>query len=167
MANAQQEKVTPPFMTFSFAVEITVSGTSDNICSAAFSECDGLEMTMEPKTLREGGNNKQPHHLVGPVSYGTLSLKRGMTSNFDIWQWFERTHRNLNGRRLRADADVIIYDTAMKSGSDNSDREVKAKFRLTRCLPLKLRVPSLNAVSGEIAIEEFELAYETMELKEN
>ena len=31
------------------------------VCNAAFAECDGLEMTMEVKTIREGGNNAQLH----------------------------------------------------------------------------------------------------------
>ena len=32
---------------------------------------------MEPKTIREGGNNTTMVHFVGPVSYGQLTLKRG------------------------------------------------------------------------------------------
>jgi hypothetical protein len=59
-----------PFTTFNFKVELTLKGKKDFICSASFSECDGLEITMTPKTIQEGGNNNQPIHLIGPVSYG-------------------------------------------------------------------------------------------------
>ena len=38
------------------------------VCNAAFSECDGLEMTMEVKTIKEGGNNAQLHRLAGPLA---------------------------------------------------------------------------------------------------
>ena len=46
-------------------------------------------MTMDVKTIREGGNNAAQVRLFGAVNYGTLTLKRGMTSNFDLWNWFE------------------------------------------------------------------------------
>ena len=42
---------------FNFSIEITPDGASAPLCGASFSECDGLEMTIEAKTIREGGNN--------------------------------------------------------------------------------------------------------------
>ncbi len=69
-----------PFTAFNFHVEITVEGIAEQVCDAEFSECDGLEMTLEPKTIREGGRNSGPVHMTGPVSYGQLTLKRGMTA---------------------------------------------------------------------------------------
>ena len=44
-----------PFTAFNSLVEIRVDGVSDQVCGAAFSECEGLEMSIEPKTIREGG----------------------------------------------------------------------------------------------------------------
>src|SRR5688572_2522625 len=83
------ETVVYPFTAFNFAVEVNVPGVSTTVCNAAFSECDGLEMTMDVKTIREGGNNGRQVRLSGPVNYGQLTLKRGMTSTFDLWKWFE------------------------------------------------------------------------------
>lgn len=154
MAEKSQESVHPPFTAFRFRVEFKVEGVSDEICSAAFSECDGLEMSMAPKTIREGGNNGQPIHLAGPVSYGQLTLKRGMTSSFDLWDWFEQVH--LQGA-LRADGEVVVL------ASDGQSEQ--ARFHLTRCLPVKVRAPALNAKDGLLAIEEMQLVYETLHLK--
>ncbi len=148
-----------PFTTFRFSVEISVSGVSTQLCEASFSECDGLEMTMEPKTIREGGNNSQQIHLAGPVSYGQLSLKRGMTSNFDLWDWFARVLQP-GQKGLRADAVVKMW-----ASDDTEGRKVQVSFVLTRCLPVKLKAPSLNAKDGLIAIEEMQIAYETLERK--
>src|SRR4051812_47300966 len=78
-----------PFTTFNFVVEIKVDGVSDKVAAAAFSEVDGLEMTLEAKTIREGGRNGGPIHLAGGASYGQLSLKRGKTANRDLWNWVE------------------------------------------------------------------------------
>jgi hypothetical protein len=41
----------------------------------------------------------------------------------------------------------------------------RARFLLTRCVPIKLKAPALNAKDGVVAIEEFQLAYESLTLK--
>ena len=144
-----------PFTTFNFAVEITLDPVSKRVCDAAFSECDGLEMTMEVKTIREGGANNRQHRLTGPVAYGQLTLKRGVTSNFDLWDWFQQVIVNPG---LRADVEVVMYA---------QDRQtVLMSFLLTRCVPVKLKAAGLNAAAGGVAIEELQLAYETLSLKE-
>ena len=154
MADAANETVRYPFTAFNFAVEIRVPGVSEMACSAAFAECDGLELTMEVKTIREGGNNARQIRLAGPVSVGTLTLKRGMTANFDLWDWFAGV---MADGRLRADATVVMF------ASDGQTE--RAKFVLSRCLPIKLKAPPLNAKDGTVAIEEFQLAYESLRLE--
>ena len=147
-----------PFLAFRFDVQISVPGVlglTNPLCDAAFAECDGLEMTMEPKTVREGGNNTQQFHLVGPVSYGTLSLKRGMTSNIDLWKWFTQSvHGNTRGARGEA---VIIMR--------NGEGAEQVRFKVHDCLPLKMKAPALNAKEGLLAIEEMQLAYSFFEIE--
>ena len=104
MADPRNETVIHPFTAFNFAVEIEVPGVSGpKMCSAAFAECDGLEMTMEVKTIREGGNNGDQIRLTGPLAFGLLTLKRGMTATFDLWDWFTAIQEPGNGK-LRATA---------------------------------------------------------------
>ena len=143
-----------PFTAFNFAVEIRVDGVAMQVCDAAFAECDGLEMTMDVKTIREGGNNGRTIRLTGGFSYGTLTLKRGMTSSFDLWDWLEAT---LSNPALRADAEVVVF-----AADGTSER---ARFKLSRCLPVKLKAPALNAKDGMVAIEELQLAYESLSHK--
>jgi len=154
MANPANETVRYPFTAFNFAVEIRVPGVSEKVCHAAFAECDGLEMNMEVKTIREGGNNAKQLRLAGPVSYGQLTLKRGMTTTFDLWDWFAAVMSNA---RLRADATVVIFDA--------DGRTEQALFVLSRCLPVKLKAPPLNAKDGMVAVEELQLAYESLTFK--
>jgi phage tail-like protein len=141
-----------PFTSFNFLVEIDVPGVSDMVCAATFSDADGLEMNLEPKTIREGGNNVGPVHMAGQVSYGQLTLKRGMTSNFDLWSWFDAVTAP-GGGGLRASATVVML------GSDGSQQ---VQFQLTGCLPIKLKAPALNAKDGIVAIEEMSIVYELM-----
>jgi phage tail-like protein len=149
-----------PFSAFNFSVEINVPFIGNKLCNAAFSDCDGLEMSMDIKTIREGGNNTEQIRMVGAVNYGTLTLKRGMTSSFDLWDWFDaQQHGNPAQLRneLRGDADVVVL------AADHKTELVR--FMLKKCLITKLKAPVLNAKEGIIAIEEMQLAYQSMELK--
>jgi phage tail-like protein len=147
--------VAHPFTAFNFRVEVQVAGIGAPLANAAFSECDGLEMSMEPKTIREGGRNSGPVHMAGPVSYGQLTLKRGMTSNVDLWRWFERVNARGNGG-LRGTAEVVSL------AGDGVTEQLR--FRLGGCLPVKLKGTPLNAKDGQIAVEEMQIAYESLEL---
>lgn len=140
-----------PFTAFNFSVEIEVPGVSTELCSAAFSECDGLEMTMEVKTIREGGNNGAQIRLAGPMGFGQVTLKRGLTASLDLWGWFEAV---LEDPSLRADAHVVVLA---------EDRVTEqARFLLRRCLPVKVKAPALNAKDGVVAIEELQMVYESL-----
>jgi phage tail-like protein len=154
MANPAAETIHYPFSAFNFSVEIDVPGVSPKVCNASFAECDGLEMTVEAKTIREGGNNGAQIRLAGPVAYGMLSLKRGMTSTFELWDWFDQT---LTDPSLRGDAEVVLFA--------QDGRTERARFLLSRCLPIKLKAPALNAKEGIVAVEELQLAYESLTLK--
>ena len=143
-----------PFTAFNFAVEINRGEDGKALVNASFQECDGLEMTMEVKTIREGGSNDRQIRLNGMVAYGQLTLKRGMTESFDLWNWF---HDTVNDPRLRADAEVVLL-----AGDGTKER---ARFVMSRCVPVKLKAPALNAKDGQIAIEELQVAYETLQFK--
>ena len=140
-----------PFTAFNFAVEINRGEDAKPLVSAAFAECDGIEMSMEVKTIREGGVNDRQIRLNGPVALGQLTLKRGMTDNFDLWHWFQDSVAN---PRLRANAEVVMYAEDGKT--------VSASFQLSRCVPVKLKAPALNARDGQVAVEELQVAYETL-----
>ena len=149
-----------PFTSFNFSVEINVPFIGPKLCNAAFSDCDGLDMTMDVKTIREGGNNTQQIRLVGAVNYGQVTLKRGMTSSFDLWDWFDaQQHANPQQLRtsIRGDVDVVII------APDRTTELVR--FVLKKCLLTKLKAPALNAKDGVVAIEEMQLSYESMTLK--
>ena len=154
MSHPALETVTPPFTGFNFAVEINLPGVSQRLCNASFAECDGLEMSMDIKTLREGGNNGRQIRLSGPMNFGLLTLKRGMTASYDLWDWMGKVQQQPG---LRADAEVVLFAP--------DGRSVRARFILSRCLPAKLKAPPMNAREGGVAIEELQLAYESLSLK--
>jgi phage tail-like protein len=137
-----------PFPALHFVVEILPDGDSKALAGAAFSDCDGLEVSQEVKTLREGGNPNRVHRLAGPVTFGQLSLKRGVTRGTDLWKWFDRSLANPS---LRAGITISVLRT---------DKSEWGRFVLSRCLPVKLKAPVLNARDGNVAVEEIQVAYE-------
>jgi len=142
-----------PFINFRFHVQLRVADpagleVSDPLCSMEFSDMDGLEMSMEPKTVREGGNNTQVTNLVNRVTYSNITLKRGMTSSMDLWKWFAAATGE-DKRSVRASGVVLVKDPAGNTC---------ARIKLFGCLPIKMKAPSFNAKDGGIAIEEMQIA---------
>jgi phage tail-like protein len=98
--------------------------------------------------VREGGDEGTTRLVPGRESFGTVTLRRGMTSNFDLWAWWEQG--------VRATGDVVVLTPDLVAE--------RVRFRLHRCLPVKLTGPTLNARSTAVAIESLELACERIEL---
>lgn len=148
------------FTAFKFAVEINVPGVAPRLCRAAFAECEGLGLTMQARTIREGGDQEREIHLLGARSYGQVTLKRGMTASFDLWNWVDAFltagHKSLH-TDLRSDVEVVLL------APDGTTE--RARFLLRRCLPVLLKAPTLNAKDGAVAIEELQLVYESLVLK--
>lgn len=156
-----------PFTAFNFKVVFTRENEDRPLCEAAFSECDGLEVTMEPKTFREGGNNVSQIHLVGPVTYGQLSLKRGMTSSFDLWTWYDDVLQRPN-HGLRVDGMVVMLASRRTPKEEREEGSAGGReqvtFLLSRCLPVRIKAPALSAADGQVAIEELQVAYERLKI---
>jgi phage tail-like protein len=148
---ASAETVISPFTAFSFDVVLTlaspISGIGQPVCQGAFSECDGLQIDLEPKSVVQGGATDSVTHLVGQTRAGQITLRRGMTTTADLWAWMAAASRP--GRPVSCDGQITMLSAA---------REVQARFVLTGCLPVRLRGPALNAQTGLVAVEELGLA---------
>lgn len=144
-----------PLTTFRFEVVLDLDeptpGLDSPLCDAAFAECDGLDMTMQHKTVESGGVNNAQINLIGPVTYGQLTLKRGMTSNLQLWEWFAQG--TVPGSVLTAHGEITLWA---------ADGTPAVQFTVLGCLPVKLRAPGMNARDGLVAIEELSLVYEQL-----
>lgn len=132
-----------------------VANAAKTIAGGAFAECSGLEATMEPKLIKEGGLNYGAHQRVGPVSFATVILRRGMTMNRDLWDWFQQVTL-LGAYTHRMDVDIRHLDL--------DGRTRVRTWHLDRALPVKFKSSDLNAKGGEIAIEELHLVHEGLKL---
>lgn len=121
------------------------------LCSGAFSECSGLEATMEPKVIKEGGRTWGAVQRMGNISFGTVVLKRGLTSGQDLWGWFNLVGEGAYAQRLNVT--ITLFDI---SGNG------VMSWTLRKALPTKFKAPDLNATNNEVVIEELHLAHEGM-----
>ena len=146
----------PPLQVFRFQISFKSAGTTPGpvqMCSGAFSECTGLEATMEPKVIKAGGANYGPTQRAGQVSFATVILKRGMTSTRDLWNWFQMVGGG--GYAHRLSAEIAMQDPAGKT---------VLTWGLDNCLPVKFKAADLNAKGTEVGIEELHLAHEGLRL---
>ena len=156
-----------PFPLFRFHVEFRRQEDNDiQLAHGAFSECTGLEATMEAKVIKAGGVNYGAFQRAGRVTFATVILKRGITSSRDLWKWF--SHVNERGKlAFRLDVKILVFgetELAPPPGEPQSSPQPSAEPSLTiqlfRALPVKFKSGDLNARATEVGIEELHLAHE-------
>jgi phage tail-like protein len=146
-----------PLHIFRFRVEVTGSsistGPSGDAVEMCFSECTGLEATMEPKTIKEGGRNYGAAQRAGGVTFATVVLKRGVSTNRGMWQIFNGTSSGQYAPRLQ------VTITLLDGTKDNPMKPVMA-WHLDKAMPVKFKFADLNGKGTEVGIEELHLVHE-------
>ncbi|MFT5864937.1 MAG: phage tail-like protein [Ascidiaceihabitans sp.] len=152
----------PPIGAFNFRVDFyeqSATGTPDSaltpICSGRFSEVSGIEATMEPKAIREGGRNFGEHQRAGMVKFSTVILKRGATTAPDLWTWFELVGKGKSAIRMQANVIQMAMD----------GQTPIMTWVLGNALPIKFRATTLIATTPDIAIEELHFVHEDLRLE--
>jgi phage tail-like protein len=136
------------------------------IAYGAFSECTGLEATMEAKVIKAGGMNYGAYQRPGRISFATVVLKRGITTNRDLWKWF--SHVGEQGKTAyRLDVKIVVFgetERAAPPGEPDPPFAASTDPRLTvqlfRALPVKFKCGDMNAKATDVGIEELHLAHE-------
>jgi phage tail-like protein len=116
--------------------------------AGGFSECAGLEMTIQPEEYKEGGNNGAALKFTSRVAWTNITLKRGITASTELWDWH---FSFVEGRGKRRDGVIVLLDAA---------RTPAQAWFFRRGLPVKYSGPSLNATQNNVAIESIEIAHE-------
>ncbi len=119
-----------------------------DIAVGGFSECSGLEMSMKTEDYMEGGNNGTVLKFPGRVSWGNLTLKKGLGSSSALWDWH---YGFVVGQGKRRDGVIALL---------NELHVPAAIWFFRRGLPVKYSGPSLNATQSAVAIESIEFAHE-------
>jgi phage tail-like protein len=159
-----------PWQTFRFHVGFVrepidgrgggAAADAEDLCEGAFSEVTGLEASMEPKTIREGGSNYGAHQRAGAVSFATVVLKRGMTATRDLWKWWALFAGGERAARGGAAGGAYAHRMTVRITLMDAAGAALLRWRLERAMPVKYKAADFNARATEVAIEELHLAHE-------
>ncbi len=134
---------------FSDSLSSDASQDQFSVCSGSFAECTGLEGTMEPKVIREGGRNYGVAQRAGGTTFATVVLKRGISTNQNLYQLFNTLATGTFAPRLQVT--INVFDV---------DGSAVMAWQLDKAMPIKYKFSDLNARNSEVGIEELHLAHE-------
>ena len=123
--------------------------------TAGFSECTGLSTETAVIEYRNG-DEKNPatvRKIAGLTTFTNITLKRGMTKDLKLWDWYKKT---ADGKSERREGTIVLLDEA---GTQ------VLKWTFSEGWPNKWEGPALNATANEIAIETLEIACEGLKLE--
>jgi phage tail-like protein len=130
-----------PFLSYNFAVEI------EGLVVGGFNEVTGLQAEIEVHEYREGGLNEYMLKRAGPVKYPPLVLKKGITDQRSLWDWYKQV---MTGTIERKNVSVLLLD---------STGQERLRWNFEKAYPMKWDGPNLRGNANEIAVESIELAH--------
>jgi phage tail-like protein len=120
---------------------------------AGFSEVSGLSAEAEVIEYREGADPvTSSRKLPGRIRYGDVTLRRGLTTSRDLFDWWMTV---VHGNLLRQDIGIVLLDDA---------RTEVLRWRLRGAWPVRFEAATLQAKGNEILIESIVLTHEGLEL---
>lgn len=135
-----------PSVGFHFALDF------GGVIAGYFTECAGIgseHEVIEHKVVNDGGQ-EIVLKIPGRLKWENITLKRGITSAMDIWDW----------RKMVEDGDV---EKARRNGTItmfNQHLEPVARWDFERAWPVKVSGPQPKSDSNEIGVEELTIAHE-------
>jgi phage tail-like protein len=138
-----------PLVSFNFGVEVMGKVVG------YFTEVSGLGSETEVTEHKVVGPSGQQvvRKVAGRLKWDNITLKRGITSNLDIWNWRKEVELG-NVDAARANGSIIMYD---QTGSE------VARWNFEKAWPSKCSGPSPKADSNEIGVEELIIVHEYIE----
>lgn len=117
-----------------------------------FTECSGIgseNEVIEHKVITEKGQ-EVVLKIPGRLKWENITLKRGITSNMDMWKWRKKVEDG-DHKGAQMNGSVVMFDQTLK--------EV-ARWNFERAWPVKISGPQPKADGNEIGIEELTIAHE-------
>lgn len=119
-----------------------------DVAVGGFSECTGIEMSLQVEEYKEGGRNGETLKFPTRVTWSNITLKKGIGSGTALWDW---QYGFVEGRGKRRDG-VIVLLTDLRVPNNI--------WYFRRGLPVKYSGPQMNATQNSVAIESVEIAHE-------
>ena len=143
-AGAQPGTWIDPYRAYNF--KLVIQGVTEG----HFVECTGIGARVAAIRYQEGGNNVV-HRIPGPIDFGDITLRYGLTASRELWDWFLA---GMQGRVDRRHVSILMLETDGKT-------EV-LRWDLINAWPAEWRGAPLDALAREVAIESVTLVYESI-----
>jgi phage tail-like protein len=139
---------TDPLIGFSFSLEV------QGALTGYFTEISGLgsETEIVEHKITDPQGRDVIQKIPGRLKFTDVTLKRGITSIKDIWDWRKLVE---DGKiaQARKNATITMYDQALKA---------VARWNLENAWPTKVSGPSLQSDSNAFGVEEVSITFEFM-----
>ena len=139
-----------PLVAFRFALEIEgkLSGYFTNV-SGIGSENEVIEQKIvDPET-----GETIIRQVPGRLTWTEISLRRGVTSNTDIWAW----------RKLVADGKIEDARTNCSIIALSRDNQPVARWNFVNAWPRRVTGPEMDAGGADFMVEEVTIVHEGVE----
>jgi phage tail-like protein len=124
------------------------------MAEAQFAEVIVPTASIAVVEYREGADKTSwMRKLPGRTSVSNAALKRGITSDLSLYQWFRAVSL---GDLQRRNALIVLLDAS---------RQDVRRWLLRDAWPVRYEGPTLQASANEVAIETLELACEDIEVE--
>jgi phage tail-like protein len=131
-----------------FMVVFFIGGTIPNPLDIRFQSVSGINSTINTEDISEGGENLFKHKLPTKMSYGELTLKRGLVIGSPLNIEF-----NIAMSLMKFSPSNVLVMLL------NADDVPIASWLFLHAYPTKWEVSDLNADSGKVAIDTMTLTY--------
>ena len=129
-----------PLFDHNYLVEI------DGLLTGGFSKVEGLGGHIDVETVHDGGDDRQRQQL-GATTWDNIVLSHGVVELDTLWNWYEATARGIIKRK---NGTIILLDRKQIPVT---------QWNFKDGLPVVWSGPSLDASSGQVAIERLEIAH--------
>lgn len=138
-----------PAPTYRYFVEV------ENELAGSFIECSGIAARREILEIREGGLNTHTHKLPGRITYGTLTLKKGVMYSSDMWTWFNT-----------GSVDFAVKRTSMTIVHYSAYLFAPARwYNVVDVYPVSWNVTDFNADASSYSVDSLEVAFSTIQVE--
>jgi phage tail-like protein len=149
MATSTDTTREDPLVGFHFSLDM------QGAVAGYFTECSGLGSeteTIEHKVVNPSGI-EVTMKVPGRLKWDNIVLKRGITSNMDIWTWRKQVEEG-QVADARKDGSIVMFDQSLA--------EV-ARWNFSSGWPSKVSGPSVKSDGNELGVEELTITHEYIE----
>ena len=127
----------------------------DGLQIGAFQQVSGFSVEVDTSfEIKEGGQNEFVHRLPGRMKWPNLVLKRGVTTEDNLFEWFRKS----SGEGFAGENNALTRTQAALALVD-AQRTILRMWVFTDAFPVKWKGPEFAADSSSIATEELEVAH--------